>query len=257
MLSVMAPPAPTRPVAFIQVDESTRTLRVCDEAREILSAMQGPVGVCAIAGLYRTGKSYILNQLAGRDSGFGIGSSVQACTKGIWLWGAPLQMPTTGVRHPGAPAHLVLLDTEGLQSISQSEGHDAKIFCLALLLSSFFIYNSEKAINNAAIDQLSLVAQLTQKIRVHAEGADATSALADFFPSFLWLLRDAQLDLTDEAGRPLTADAYLESCLRPQEGASAAVKELNQTRAAIVNLFRPLTPPRPTPPRPAHHRIPP
>ena len=121
-------------------------------------------------------RSYILNQLASapQNAGFSIGSSVQACTKGIWLWGAPLSVKSSA---PGAPQHLLLLDTEGLQSICQTEGHDAKIFCLALLLSSFFIYNSEKAINNAAIDQLSLVAQLTQRIRVHAEGATGNTQI--------------------------------------------------------------------------------
>ena len=111
------------------------------------------------------GKSYILNQLAGCERGFGIGSSVQAHTKGIWIWGAPLAASAAPAA-TARPAHLLLLDTEGLQSIAQTEGHDAKIFCLAILLSSFFVYNSERAINNAAIDQLSLVVQLIKKIRV-------------------------------------------------------------------------------------------
>ena len=99
------------------------------------------VGVVAVAGVYRTGKSYILNQLAGTP-GFGVGSTVQAKTKGIWLWGSPLK--GSAGQSPGAPEHVLLLDTEGLQSISQTEGHDAKIFCLAILLSSYFIYNSHQ-----------------------------------------------------------------------------------------------------------------
>ena len=86
-----------------------------------------------------------------------------------------------------------------------AEGHDANIFCLSILLSSYFIYNSEKAINHAAIDQLSLVAQLTKKIRTHAEGEGGGArggggiggGLEDFFPEFLWLLRDFQLRLQD------------------------------------------------------------
>ena len=225
-----------KPIAFIQLDKAGK-LRVTDEARAALSQVRGTVAVCAVAGVYRTGKSYILNQLAGQQQGFGVGSSVQACTKGVWMWGAPLQLQGAA---PGAPQHLILLDTEGLASISQTEGHDAKIFCLALLLSPFFVYNSEKAINSAAIDQLSLVVQLIQKIRVHAEGASATadaSELAAFFPRFTWLLRDFQLELKDEAGRPMSAGEYLEDCLRAQPGASAAVSEQNATRAAIRRLF--------------------
>ena len=227
-------------VPFIQVDPSSKRLVVTEEARAYLSQVSGTVGVVAVAGVYRTGKSYILNQLAGTTgSGFGVGNSVQAKTKGIWLWGAPLRLAPT----PGAPQNLLLLDTEGLQSIAQTEGHDAKIFCLAILLASAFVYNSEKAINNAAIDQLSLVAQLTQRIRVHAEGeaaaarAGGADALAQFFPRFTWLLRDFQLELLDGDGAALTPDAYLESCLQPAKGTSAAIQEQNATRAAIRTLF--------------------
>lgn len=223
-------------VPFISLDPSSRRLQVTAEARRLLAAIDGSVCVASVAGVYRTGKSYILNQLAGKQSGFDTGSTVQACTKGIWLWGAPV------AKSAGAPSHsadyLLLLDTEGLQSISQSEGHDAKIFCLAILLSSFFIYNSEKAVNNAAIDQLSLVAQLTRKIRVHAEGDESdTSDLSAFFPHFVWLLRDFQLELKDEAGGDLPADQYLEECLQAKPGSSQAVKEQNDTRAAIRKLF--------------------
>ena len=99
------------PQPFIQLDPKTGQLRVTDEARASLSKLRGTVAVCAVAGVYRTGKSYILNQLAGRQSGFGVGSSVQACTKGIWMWGAPRNLEGST---PGAPKHLLLLDTEGL-----------------------------------------------------------------------------------------------------------------------------------------------
>jgi hypothetical protein len=123
------------PVPFIQVDPVSSLLVITDEARAYLNQVETTVGVVAVAGIYRTGKSYILNQLAGTTgSGFGVGNSVQAKTKGIWLWGAPLRLAPT----PGAPQNLLLLDTEGLQSIAQTEGHDAKIFCLAILLAKRF-----------------------------------------------------------------------------------------------------------------------
>lgn len=223
------------PTPLVAVDAKTKQLYVPADARKLLTGLNGTVAVCAVAGVYRTGKSYILNQLAGKHSGFGIGSTVQACTKGIWMWGAPLQSQKSSAN---VADHLVLLDTEGLQSIGQTEGHDAKIFCLAILLSSFFIYNSEQAVNNAAIDQLSLVAQLTKKIRVHAEGGEVdASALAPFFPQFVWLLRNFQLELKDEEGKDISTNQYLESCLQPQRGQSSAIMEQNQTREAIRNLF--------------------
>ena len=66
----------------------------------------------------------------------------------------------------------------------------------------------------------------------------------------VWLLRDFQLELKDEADRPLTPTQYLEECLRAQPGASAAVAEQNATRA-VRRATRPHRPHRrPAPPAP-------
>ncbi|OBS58648.1 hypothetical protein A6R68_10227, partial [Neotoma lepida] len=42
-------------------------LRPNQKALEILSAIKQPVVVVAIVGLYRTGKSYLMNKLAGKN----------------------------------------------------------------------------------------------------------------------------------------------------------------------------------------------
>ena len=44
------------------------------------------VAVAAIAGPYRTGKSFLANRILNQSKGFEIGSTTQACTKGIWIW---------------------------------------------------------------------------------------------------------------------------------------------------------------------------
>lgn len=44
-------------------------LVVNQEALEILSAFTQPLVVVAIVGLYRTGKSYLMNKLAGQNEG--------------------------------------------------------------------------------------------------------------------------------------------------------------------------------------------
>ena len=41
----------------------------------------------------------------------------------------------------GTPVNLLVIDTEGLGSLDASTQHDCSIFALALLVSSFFIYN--------------------------------------------------------------------------------------------------------------------
>ena len=49
--------------------------------------------IIGVVGLYRTGKSYFLNRvLLNRENGFEISPSINACTKGIWMWGKPIKI---------------------------------------------------------------------------------------------------------------------------------------------------------------------
>lgn len=51
------------------VENHNEQLSVNQEAVEILDTISQPVVVVAIVGLYRTGKSYLMNRLAGRNHG--------------------------------------------------------------------------------------------------------------------------------------------------------------------------------------------
>jgi len=56
-----------------------------------LESLSGPIGIIAVAGMYRTGKSYLLNRmLLDRSNGFGVGPTINPCTKGVWIWGKPI-----------------------------------------------------------------------------------------------------------------------------------------------------------------------
>lgn len=93
------------------VENHNERLSVNQKAIEILDKISQPVVVVAIVGLYRTGKSYLMNCLAGQNRGFPLGSTVQSQTKGIWMWCVP---------HPTMPKYtLVLLDTEGLGDVEK------------------------------------------------------------------------------------------------------------------------------------------
>jgi len=62
------------------------------QAIQFLRSIEGPIAVVSVAGLYRTGKSYLLNRvLLNRSSGFGVGPTVNPCTKGLWCWGKTLK----------------------------------------------------------------------------------------------------------------------------------------------------------------------
>ena len=46
---------------------------------------------------------------------------------------------------------MIIMDCEGFGGMDESEGHDAKIFLFAMLLSSYFIYNSVGSIDEKAL----------------------------------------------------------------------------------------------------------
>ncbi len=85
-----------------------------EEAVAALSAIKGPVAVCAVCGRARQGKSYILNKLAASNAGEGfvVGPTHRPCTKGIWLWSAPLER----VASDGTVYQVILIDTEGIDA---------------------------------------------------------------------------------------------------------------------------------------------
>lgn len=137
-----------------------------EEAAEFLRSLQGPIGVISVAGLYRTGKSYLLNRmLLNRSNGFGVGSTINACTKGLWVWGTPLK----GTSADGEPINIIVIDTEGIGAVDEDSTHDTKIFTLSILASSCFIYNSSGSIDEGAIQNLSLVVNLTKHIHLKTQ----------------------------------------------------------------------------------------
>ncbi|XP_011811441.1 PREDICTED: interferon-induced guanylate-binding protein 1 [Colobus angolensis palliatus] len=215
------------------IENTNGRLMANPEALKILSAITQPVVVVAIVGLYRTGKSYLMNKLAGKKKGFSLGSTVQSHTKGIWMWCVP---------HPKKPGHiLVLLDTEGLGDVGKGDNqNDSWIFALAILLSSTFVYNSMGTINQQAMDQLHYVTELTHRIRSKSspdENENEDSAdFVSFFPDFVWTLRDFSLDLEAD-GQPITADEYLTYSLKLKQGTSEKDKTFNLPRLCIRKFF--------------------
>ena len=171
------------------------------------------LAVAACAGRYRTGKSYLLNRLgnfpAGR--GFGVGDTVQACTRGIWLSTETLR------GRDGRP--IVLLDTEGIDALDAESDHDVRIFALAILLSSAFVYNSTSHLDEAALQTLSLMTRVSEALGDAADGR------------LYWVLRDFSLQLVDEDGQKISHAEYLERALA-QAGASKCA-----TREAIRSVF--------------------
>ncbi|XP_016066818.1 PREDICTED: guanylate-binding protein 1-like [Miniopterus natalensis] len=215
------------------IENNKERLVVNPEALKILSAITQPVVVVAIVGLYRTGKSYLMNKLAGKTRGFSLGSTVQSHTKGIWMWCVP---------HPKKPKHtLVLLDTEGLGDVEKGDNkNDSWIFALAILLSSTFVYNSMGTINQQAMDQLHYVTELTDRIRAKsspdANNVEDSADFVSFFPDFVWTLRDFSLVLEVD-GQSISPDEYLQNSLKLKHGTTDKDKKFNLPRLCIRKFF--------------------
>ena len=53
---------------------------------------------------------------------FEIGPSVRPCTKGLWVWGAPISL-----KNEHGSFRLLLVDTEGLGSFKAKETYDHQV----------------------------------------------------------------------------------------------------------------------------------
>lgn len=203
-------------IPLVAVDEDGN-YSVPDETVAVLAQITEPVAVVSVAGPYRSGKSFLLNCLSADEAGsakiktskFQVGPTVNACTRGLWLFPSTVTLDDGN----GGKMRVLFVDSEGLAAIKSSEGHDVKIFSLAVLVSSLFIFNSFGAIDEQNIKKLSFITQLSKNIHLKSDKNLAESNPTDFedlFPKFIWVLRDFALKLQDPKGNPLTEKQYLE-----------------------------------------------
>ena len=158
--------------------------------------------------MYRTGKSYLINRmLLNRQKGFTVGPTVNPCTKGLWIWSKPIY----GESSKGKRLPVLLIDTEGFGALDTDSNHDVRIFTLAILLSSYFLYNSIGGIDESALQNLNFVINLSKFIRLKSGDTETDpEELSNLFPSFLWVCRDFSLQLIDDNGENITPKEYLE-----------------------------------------------
>ena len=68
-------------------------------------------------------------------------------------------------------------------------------------------------------------------------GADTEADFKEFFPRFMWVLRDFSLQLEADDGSPLSAQQYLERSLQPERGVSQQVSQRNRVRLLLTSFF--------------------
>ena len=212
---------------------------ISEEAKKLLSQkINDNMGIISLVGKYRTGKSFLLNRVIlnrKENLGFNVGPTIRPCTKGIWIWSDPIMISNV---HNPTPFPAYLIDTEGLGAYDEEINHDSKIFLIAILISSLFIFNSVGTLDENEINNLSFVLNLSKTIKIKSVSIeDNEEDLAKYFPTLLWLLRDFSLKLEDKNGNVITEKQYLENALKELSGLTNTIEEKNRVRNLIRAYF--------------------
>jgi chromosome segregation ATPase len=223
-------------IPLITYDTKTKLFTINPNAESILRSLDAPLGIVSVAGMYRTGKSYLLNRLLlSRSNGFSVGPTINPCTKGLWIWPKPI----SGYSHDGSPINVLIIDTEGIGATDEDQNHDSKIFTLGILLSSYFLFNSLGSIDENAIQNLSFIVNITKNVQVSSSNNEVDPReIAKYLPSFMWVIRDFSLRLVDPEGEPMTSKEYLEKSLEIQKGFSDIVEQKNKIRTLLKEFFK-------------------
>ena len=228
-----------KPKAILFIECTEEGFQVTEEAKQILMKYSNKhLGLISIVGKYRTGKSYFINKILlekTNQDGFKVGPTINPCTKGLWMW-----TETIKSQNPETPdLEFLVVDCEGFGGCDEDSNHDARIFLLAILLSSFFIYNTQGNIDENSLETLSTVISLAKDVKLK-HGANSESdmeTLQNSFPSLLWVVRDFSLKLIDQNNNDMTPKQYLEKALLPIKGNSDSIEKKNTIRRLVKHFF--------------------
>ena len=96
---------------------------------------------------------------------------------------------------------IIMIDTEGFGGMDENANHDSRIFLFSLLLSSYFIYNSNGSIDENALNTLNLIINLAKDIQTKTNNSSEDA----HFPSFLWVVRDFTLQIVNKNGEKINS----------------------------------------------------
>ena len=204
-------------------DPNNHSLKLVDDAVELLRSIDKPLAVLSICGPYCSGKSYFISRVLGNPGAFKLGHSMQACTRGIWMATTVLECQDYAI---------ILLDTEGIDAVGASETMAMSMLTLTTLLSSFLIYNSKKVPQKVDLNKMRCFSQLSASLLFQCGESMGKKVKKEFFPHFLWLLRDVSLKMTDREGKEVAPTKFLHTRVLASESG-----ELTDLGKSLVSIF--------------------
>lgn len=191
------------------------------EGLDFIKSINTKIAVVMVIGPYRSGKSFLLNQMLrlSCEHGFGVGHRRAAQTKGIWVWSEPVVTD-----YGGDPLSVLYVDSEGFESTGQSDVYDDRIFALSALISSVLIYNLPETVKEADIEKLSFAVELAEEFHSRIKGDDSSFQL----PVLLWLL---QRDFLEGRTVKKMVDDALQMVDNPTN--DKGIQRLNEIRSSL------------------------
>ena len=215
--------------AVVEPVEGTTRLKLNAEGLNVLKRIHGAIVPVVVIGPYRSGKSFTLNQLmeVPCDVGFGVGHTRQTQTKGIWVWGEPLEVTNDA----GETVNLVFVDTEGFESTGKTDVYDDRIFALSTLMSQVLIYNLPESIRESDLEKLSFASELAKAFYASSTNGDVVHTVDP--TTMVWLI---QRDFLEGDSLQRTLEKALQRVPNPDN--DKGISQLNHIREGLEMISK-------------------
>mmetsp|Transcript_26878 Transcript_26878/g.48446 ORF Transcript_26878/g.48446 Transcript_26878/m.48446 type:complete len:596 (-) Transcript_26878:31-1818(-) len=196
-------------------------MRLCFEGLQVIEKAQGAIGILALTGPAKTGRTSLLNLLIKRPD-LNEPEFLESGTKGVWIYSLPVYK---------GEVEVFAIDTQGFGNAAL----DRNLMTLLYVMCSAYIFNSRGHIDESAMKKLGVIRELPKIIE--KSGRNVELDLSKLAPRFIWSLRDFTLNLNDETGRPISGKDYLESVLDTGRVQSDYTNDFQESANLLQTLF--------------------
>jgi hypothetical protein len=203
-----------------------------------------------LQGPYRTGKSFLLNQLlrllvtdvalAEQLRAFTVGNTVQPETEDVSVFIIP------ACASPIKGTTLLLLDSPGLFSLNRLPVFDAQILAVLNLMSNVVLFNSLSMLDRSSVERLSDAIEAAKTL-AYFNSNNSTASVEVLRPHLLFVLQSFRLQLKDVHGEAITPKQWLEQLFVTIDAAHNGTSSYVEQYSRFFNSFDAVPLPFPLP----------